>query len=212
MSETGLNVLKKKKKNVTPEWGRKVEPSSDVKKGDHVGSSLFDCLGAMEGLALKKSRAAALQARNELEVERAKLQVERAKRELQVLKDVDVSGETKRYATRVRADIERSMVSIEKTHALLRRTDNLPGESCGFAETVVSGGSISPNSSISEAEVRQVQKDNADLNESLEKEKKKMSQCLSVLRRWVYLRILFRMLVSVSGLSILMVLLIAMLR
>jgi len=109
------------------------------------------------------------------------LATERARRQLEVLKANDVDQEVKRYRTQVSAATEKNMVSIEKTHAMLQATGNVPGVFCGSAETVVSGqpgltdGSISPNSSASMAEFRACQKnlldaqsENADLKRKMQ--------------------------------------------
>jgi len=109
------------------------------------------------------------------------LATERARRQLEVLKANDVEQEVKRYRTKVSAATEKNMVSIEKTHAMLSATGNIPGVFHGSAETVVSGepgltdGSISPNSSASMAEFRACQKslldsqsENADLKRKMQ--------------------------------------------
>jgi len=101
------------------------------------------------------------------------LAFERARRQLEVLKANDVDQEVKRYRTKVSAATEKNMVSIEKTHAMLSATGNVPGAFHGSAETVVSGepgltdGSISPNSSASMAEFRACQKNLLDSQKSL---------------------------------------------
>jgi len=109
------------------------------------------------------------------------LAAERARRQLEVLKANDVDQEVKRYRTKVSAATEKNMVSIERTHAMLSATGNVPGAFHGSAETVVSGepgltdGSISPNSSASMAEFRACQKnlldaqsENADLKRKMQ--------------------------------------------
>jgi len=105
---------------------------------------------------LKESRARMMIAENNRVAEKAE-------RQLAVYRANDVTDEAKRYGTGVRAALERSMVSIERTHGMLVATGNVPGERGGSAETVLSSGSISPNSSVSEAEVRKMQKDLLDL-------------------------------------------------
>jgi len=108
------------------------------------------------------------------------LATERARRQLEVLKANDVDQEVKRYRTKVSAATEKNMVSIEKTHAMLQATGNVPGAFHGSAETVVSGepgltdGSISPNSSASMAEFRACQKNLLDSQSEIADLKRKM--------------------------------------
>jgi len=108
------------------------------------------------------------------------LATEKARRQLEVLRANSVEQEVKKYRTKINADTERNMVSIEKTHALLSSTGNIPGVFCGTVETVVSGepglvsGSISPNSSASMAEFRACQKSLLDSQSEIADLKRKM--------------------------------------
>jgi len=108
------------------------------------------------------------------------LAAERARRQLEVLKANDIDQEVKRYRTKVSAATEKNMVSIEKTHAMLQATGNVPGAFHGSAETVISGepgltdGSISPNSSASMAEFRACQKNLLDSQSEIADLKRKM--------------------------------------
>jgi len=110
---------------------------------------------------LVKSRAKRLIRENELkELE--------AERKLAVLKANEVDAEVKRHRTQVLAATERNMVAIERAYGMLAATGNMTDENASRVRTVVSGtptlssGSISPNSSVSEAEVRKMQKDILD--------------------------------------------------
>jgi len=168
--ESGLSKSKKKKEKIrryngnkrakqsslVPEWRRNAS-SNKVGLGGSVGQ---------QGSTLRSS----LEKKWELENE---LAAERARRQLEVLKANDIDQEVKRYRTKVSAATEKNMVSIEKTHAMLSATGNIPGVFHGSAETVVSGepgltdGSISPNSSASMAEFRACQKNLLDSQKSL---------------------------------------------
>jgi hypothetical protein len=78
----------------------------------------------------------------------------RAEQQLELLKAKDMETEKRARRVRTQKSIEGDMVKIEKLHATLSASDNVPG---GFAETVIGssvGCSISPSSSVSEAEVR----------------------------------------------------------
>jgi len=82
-------------------------------------------------------------------------------------------------ATGVLRRTETNKVAVEKAFGTLARTGNVPSMVGGSAETVQSG-SISPNSSVSEAEVRALQKGFADLkasNESLENRMRYLKLC-----------------------------------
>jgi len=126
----------------------------------------FSDLSTEQRVELQASRAALL-------VKQNKLAAERADRELEVLKATDIDVEKKRQATKLRAAIERNMVSIEQTHAKLVATDNVRRDELDHdVHTVVtdgmpslSSGSISPNSSASMAEFRAMQKENLDLKD-----------------------------------------------
>jgi len=148
-----------------------------VKKNQEAWG-FFSELSVGDRVALKNSRAERYRKENELAM--VKLA-----REIEVLKANDVGEEVKRYRTKVSAAIERNMVSMEKTHAMLKATGNVPAiGGGGFAETVVSGndcpslsksaespkdGSISPDSSVSQAEIRMMQKENLDNKATIEK-------------------------------------------
>jgi len=91
---------------------------------------------------------------------------EKAKQELELVKLRDVAKEAKKREVAVTRQTECNKVAIEQAFASLKVTGNVPG----FCATVVSdavpslsSGSISPNSSVSEAEVRKVVKELEDL-------------------------------------------------
>lgn len=96
------------------------------------------------------------------------LQAMEAERKLALLKASSVEDAVKAESTRVRAAVESNMVRIEKSHAFLSSTGNVPGEgvlrrgddaiASGTVETVVSGCSISPDSSASQGDFRAAQK------------------------------------------------------
>jgi len=117
------------------------------------------------------------------------LAVLKAQRQLEILKSNDIDGEIRRYRTKISRDTEGNMVKIEKLHATLKATGNVPGcipvDGSGSVETVLSDGmpglsdgSISPNSSASMAEFRACQKkllDSEERNAQLMKKLEKMS-------------------------------------
>jgi len=91
---------------------------------------------------------------------------EKAKQELELVKLRDVAKEAKKREVAVTRQTECNKVAIEQAFESLKATGNVPG----FCATVVSdavptltSGSISPNSSVSEAEVRRVVKELEDL-------------------------------------------------
>jgi len=104
------------------------------------------------------------------------LAVAKAQRQMALLDSRDLEQEKKVQRTALQKRVEQNMVAIENTHATLRATGNVPGvPPVGFAETVVdsvpglsSGGcSISPSSSVSEAEVRRLCKELEDCKVAL---------------------------------------------
>jgi len=116
-----------------------------------------------------------------------KLKEMQALRQIELLQARDVEDEKRKQRTRVLEQTERSKVNIERAYMSLRATGNVAGSSGGgSAETVFTGasvegvpglgpgdGSISPDSSVSLSEVREIQKRNLDLekkSDDLEKE------------------------------------------
>jgi len=104
------------------------------------------------------------------------LAVLKAKRQAALIGSRDLEQEKKADRTRLQKRVERDMVAIEKTHASLKATGNVPGvPPVGYAETIVdsvpglsSGGcSISPSSSVSEAEVHRMRKELEDYKVAL---------------------------------------------
>jgi len=101
------------------------------------------------------------QAQNELEIAKAKHQLE-------VLSAVDLEQEKRMRHSKMVKATEVNLVAVEKAHSSLKQSGNVPGFVPGSAETVVSGaptlttGSISPDSSVSAAEVREMAKKLAD--------------------------------------------------
>jgi len=180
--------LGKKECGVVPEWRRK----------DHR-TGYFDGCDVDRVKLLKESRMDALIAKNEREVlehKRAtakatgkdsglgletkwkaenKLAELRAIREVEVLGALDVRDEVRKKRAQVTAATEKNLVSIEVAHGSLVKSGNASEDDSSRINTVfsVGSGSISPNSSISEAEVRKLQKDFEDLKVSAAKEKKK---------------------------------------
>jgi len=167
-----------------PEWRRSASPvvgvgviscgdsivagdvgSSVVEKGPVVsGHGFVASLDEIQRKSLLSSRAKMMEVQN-------KLAQEKAERDLEVLKAVDLELEKRKNIARIRAATERSMVSIEKAHALLVSTDNVPRDQVDHdVHTVLTGGvpelssgSISPNSSASMAEFRELHKKSLDL-------------------------------------------------
>jgi len=116
-----------------------------------------------------------------------KLKEMQALRQIELLQARDVEDEKRKQRARVLEQTERSKVNIERAYMSLRATGNVAGSSGGgSAETVFTGasvegvpglgpgdGSISPDSSVSLSEVREIQKRNLDLekkSDDLEKE------------------------------------------
>jgi len=153
-----------------PVWRRGAVSVSTGSGDVGLKKGFFSDLSVEQRVELQKSRAALLVKQNQLAAERAD-------RELEVLRATDIEVEKKRQATKLRAAIERNMVSIEKTHATLKATDNVGRDELDHdVHTVVtdsvpslSSGSISPNSSASMAEFRAVQKQLLDKEAEIEK-------------------------------------------
>jgi len=155
----------KVKSQLCGQHGVEVGSGSSVLKQGFVGS-----LDEEQRKSLLSSRATMMEMQN-------RLAQEKAGRELEVLKAVDLELEKRKNIARVRAATERSMVSIEKAHAVLVATDNVPRDQLDHdVHTVLtdgvpglSSGSISPNSSASMAEYRAMQKENLDLKDKYDK-------------------------------------------
>jgi len=168
-----------------PEWRRGASPVGEVGVTscgdsvvvDDVGSVVVEkaqsagpsygfvaSLDEVQRKSLLSSRAKMMEVQN-------RLAQEKAERDLEVLKAVDLELEKRKNIARIRAATERSMVSIEKTHAVLVSTDNVPRDQVDHdVHTVLTGGvpelssgSISPNSSASMAEFRELHKKSLDL-------------------------------------------------
>jgi len=141
---------------------------NELKKARRAGMKRDDwrnsqvASGVKEKSELQVSLEEKWRAQNELEVVRAK-------RQLEVLKAKDVEQEKRMQHSRMVKATESNLVAVERAHSSLKQTGNVPGFVPGTAETIVSGvptlstGSISPNSSVSEAEVRKLIKDFEDV-------------------------------------------------
>jgi len=137
-----------------PEWRRK-----DAGCGVRVG---------VRSRALQESLEMKWKAENELAIAKAQ-------RQKALLDSRDLEQEKKAERTRLQKRVEQDMVAIEKSHASLVATGNVPGvPPVGFAETVVesvpglsSGSSISPDSSISVSEAHAIYRENQDLKATL---------------------------------------------
>lgn len=121
---------------------------------------------------LADTRAARLIAENKACVRKAQAEaevhdftVDFKKRQLQRRAELfdaqDVSKLKKMQETQVMRRTETNKVAVEKAFGSLASSGNVPSLVGGHAVTIKSG-SISPNSSASEAEVRALQKDNLD--------------------------------------------------
>jgi len=164
-----------------PEWRRGASVQSPVLPERRCGvEEVRGVVSSGRGFvgSLTEERRTSLLASRALMMEKQnRLAAERADRELEVLKATDIEVEKRRQATKLRAAIERNMVSIEKTHATLKATDNVGRDELDHdVHTVVtdgvpslSSGSISPNSSASMAEYRAVQKQLLDKEAEIEK-------------------------------------------
>jgi len=119
-------------------------------EGSRGSGSFWGSVSAEKRSLLIESKALKHIAENERDAERAR-------RQIAVYASNGVDADARKYEKNVQAAIERSMVSIERAHGTLRATGNVPGF-VGSAETILGSGSISPNSSVSEAEVRSMQK------------------------------------------------------
>jgi hypothetical protein len=126
-------------------------------------SSGVESCGGERGLGLRQSSEEKWRAENAL----AKL---KAEQQLELLKARDIPNEVRAQRVRTQKSLERDMVAIEKLHGALASSDNVPRDG-GFAETVVSGApgcSISPSSSVSEAEVRALHRERDDYKSKLD--------------------------------------------
>jgi len=138
----------------------------DKKKARQAGMKRDDWRKKVEAEEGKSSLQLSLEAKWRAQNE---LEVARAKRQLEVLGAKDVEQEKRMQHSRMVKATESNLVAVEKAHNSLKQTGNVPGFVPGTAETVVSGvptlstGSISPNSSVSEAEVRKLMKDFEDV-------------------------------------------------
>jgi len=107
------------------------------------------------------------------------LRVARVKQQRELLEAQDVEKLKRMHDTHVMRRTETNKVAVEKAFCSLAGSGNVPSLVGGHASTVKSG-SISPNSSVSEAEVRALQKGFADLRadkESLENKMRHLKLC-----------------------------------
>jgi len=88
----------------------------------------------------------------------------KAEREIAILKATDLEEEKRKRRAQICASTERNLVSIEKFHSDLRKSGNTSSDDDTRVNTVLSAnaGSISPSSSVSEADVRKAKKDLED--------------------------------------------------
>jgi len=104
--------------------------------------------------------------------------MEKAKQELELIKLRDIAKEAKKREVAVTRQTECNKVAIEQAFGSLKATGNVPG----FCATVVSdattpsltSGSISPNSSVSEAEIRKAVKELEDSRVEIAKLKRRL--------------------------------------
>jgi len=162
-------------------WARNRQKKEIKKQGKRVGVSkgcpdvgvdgVVSLKQGFVGSLEEEQRKSLLSSRATMMEMQNKLAREKAERDLEVLKAVDLELEKRKNIARIRAATERSMVSIEKTHAMLVSTDNVPRDQVDHdVHTVLTGevpdlssGSISPNSSASMAEFRELHKRSLDL-------------------------------------------------
>jgi len=167
-----------------PVWRRGAASILSGSGGVGLKKGFFSDLSTEQRVELQASRAALLVKQNQLAAERAD-------RELEVLRATDIEVEKRRQSTKLRAAIERNMVSIEKTHATLKATDNVGRDELDHdVHTVVtdgvpslSSGSISPNSSASMAEYRAVQKQLLDEQKKLSDKEVETEKLYAVLKK-----------------------------
>jgi len=103
---------------------------------------------------------------------------EKARQELELVKLRDIAKEAKKREVAVTRQTECNKVAIEQAFGSLKATGNVPG----FCATVVSdatipsltSGSISPNSSVSEAEIRKAVKELEDSRVEIAKLKRRL--------------------------------------
>jgi len=88
----------------------------------------------------------------------------KAEREIAILKATDLEEEKRKRRAQICASTERNLVSIERFHSDLRKSGNTSSDDDTRVNTVLgaSAGSISPSSSVSEADVRKAKKDLED--------------------------------------------------
>lgn len=111
-----------------------------------------------------------------------KLAALEAERKIALIGARDFDQEKRSDRARIQRNLERNMVAIEKTHATLRATGNVPGE-MGFCETIIGSGSISPDSSASQAEIRAMVKELEDSKAKLEDSKVENAELKRLLER-----------------------------
>jgi len=166
-------------------------PVPEWRRGASVQSPVLPSGRGFVGSLTEERRASLLASRALMMEKQNRLAAERADRELEVLKATDIEVEKRRQATKLRAAIERNMVSIEKTHATLKATDNVGRDELDHdVHTVVtdgvpslSSGSISPNSSASMAEYRAVQKQLLDEQKKLSDKEVENEKLYAVLKK-----------------------------
>jgi len=103
-----------------------------------------------------------------------KLAALKAEREIAILEATDLDEEKRKRRAQICAATERNLVSIEKFHSDLRKSGNTSSDDDTRVNTIfsASAGSISPNSSISEADVRRAKK---EMEDAIAREKKEKS-------------------------------------
>jgi len=109
----------------------------------------------------------------------------KAEREIAILKATDLEEEKRKRRAQICAATERNLVSIERFHGDLRKSGNTSSDDDTRVNTIVSAGSgsISPSSSISEADVRRAKKELEDAIAERKKEKSDKEKLAAALIR-----------------------------
>jgi len=135
-----------------------------------IGSDSFEKTAqvSVEKTDLQKSSESKWQAQN-------RLAALKAEREIAILEATDLDEEKRKRRAQICAATERNLVSIEKFHSDLKKSGNTSSDDDTRVNTIFSGsaGSISPSSSISEADVRRAKK---EMEDAIAREKKAVEE------------------------------------
>jgi len=189
-SDGGVPMSRSKIGSVGAPWQRESWRSEAVSVGEEEGQqgkgAAFSLCSQEVRRRLAETRAARLIAENEaaaamserklqlcgavdvMKAAEVKLKTAKALQQCALVEAGDMEKLKKMQETKVMRATETNKVAVEKAFASLASSGNVPSLVGGHAVTIRSG-SISPNSSASEAEVRKIQKDLVDMTERMER-------------------------------------------